>query len=70
MNKSIVTIIGFLLFLTGSVALILTLVGLRLTFLAPIEALGGGLAFIIKIIMILAGIVIVYIAKSPSGNES
>ena len=69
MNKSLITILGFTLFLIGGIGLILSLVGLSLTFLAPIESIGAGAAFLIKIIMMLAGIIIVYIVKTSNGND-
>ena len=64
MNKSIVTIIGFILFLLGTISIILSLVGLQLTILAPLESLGTGIAFLIKILMTVIGLIIVYVVRT------
>jgi uncharacterized membrane protein len=66
MNKTIITSIGFILFLMGAVAIILSLVGLQLSILAPLENLGGGLAFLLKIVITLAGLIIVYVANTET----
>jgi uncharacterized membrane protein len=66
MNKSTITLIGFLLFIIGVISIILSLVGLRLTILAPLESLGSGLAFLFKILITLVGLIIVYVVKTPT----
>ena len=63
MNKSTVSIIGFILFIVGAVAIILTLVGLNLSILKPIDALGPGTSFLLKIFMTIFGIIIVYLSR-------
>ena len=66
MNKNIFTIIGFVLFILGTIAVILSLVGLNLTILAPLESLGAGIAFLIKIIMIVFGLILVYVVRTTT----
>ena len=63
-NRSIFSLIGILLFLTGFVAIILSLVGLNLSLLSWLEDLGKGVAFLVKIIMVLFGIIILYLSKT------
>ncbi len=58
MKKGIYTLIGFLLFIFGGTALVLSLVGLKLSFLLWIDAAGGLIGFMIRIIMMIGGIVI------------
>lgn len=58
MKKGIYTLIGFLLFIIGGTALVLSLVGVKLSFLLWIDAAGGLLGFIIRIVMMIGGIVI------------
>lgn len=58
MKKGIYTLIGFLLFIFGGTALVLSLVGLKLSFLLWIDAAGGLMGFMIRIIMMIGGIVI------------
>ncbi len=57
-------IIGFLLFLSGFVALVLLLVGARISFLAFIDAGGGTLGLVIRLLMIFGGLTMVYIARN------
>ena len=65
MKKGIFTLIGFLLFIIGGTALVLSLVGVKLSFLLWIDAAGGLLGFIIRIVMMIGGIVI---AVLSTGN--
>ena len=65
MKKGIFTLIGFLLFIVGGTALVLSLVGVKLSFLLWIDAAGGLLGFIIRIVMMIGGIVI---AVLSTGN--
>ena len=66
MSKSLTTLIGFLLFLTGAIAIILSLVGLQLTILSPLERLGAGPAFLIKILMTVTGLIVIYVARTST----
>lgn len=65
MKKGIYTLIGFLLFIIGGTALVLSLVGVKLSFLLWIDAAGGLLGFIIRIVMMIGGVVI---AVLSTGN--
>ena len=58
MKRGIYTLIGFLLFIMGGTALVLSLVGLKLSYLMWIDAGGGLIGFMIRIIMMIGGIVI------------
>ena len=58
MKKGLYTLIGFLLFIMGGTALVLSLVGLKLSYLLWIDAAGGLVGFMIRIIMMISGIVI------------
>jgi hypothetical protein len=64
MNKTWLTVIGFILFLVGGISIVLTLVGLRLTILSPIESLGTGIAFLIKILILVFGLILTYLART------
>jgi hypothetical protein len=69
MNKSLFSIIGFLMFIIGGIALVLTLVGMRLTILSPLESLGAGIAFIVKLLIMVFGIIIVYLARTTTEED-
>lgn len=64
MDNPIVTILGYALFLFGLLSLILSMIGLRLTFLSFLEFAGPLPGFIIKICMIMFGFVLMYISKT------
>lgn len=68
-NKGLFTLIGFLLFLYGMLALVLSLIGAKLSFLTWIDSNGALLGFVIRILMVLVGIVLVYIARTDFSGE-
>lgn len=53
---------GFLLFIFGFSALVLSLVGIKISFLVWLDYPGALFGFLAKIFMIVAGIVVVYLA--------
>ncbi len=61
--KTALTIIGFLLFAVGLLALILSLVGLKLSYLTWIDASSRGLGLVIRLIMIFGGVSLMYVGK-------
>lgn len=63
-RNSILLIIGFLLFLFGFISLVLTLIGLRITFLSWIDDFGSGTGLVIRLVMIFGGIIIVYLTRT------
>lgn len=69
MKKEYITIIGFLLFLGGFMAIVLSLVGLQLTFFSWIQSFSTGVSIIIKLIMLFGGLIIMYISKMPPEDE-
>lgn len=64
MNKSFITTIGFLLFIIGMLAFILSFVGIRFVFLSFLDQLGSPWSFLTKIIMILVGLILIYVSKT------
>jgi hypothetical protein len=62
-KNDLFTIFGFLLFIFGMTGLGLSLVGLKWSFLAWLDGLGPVIGFVGKIIMVLAGLVIVALNK-------
>lgn len=69
MSRAIYTTIGFLFFTIGLMALVLSLVGVQLSFLTWIDKPGRLFGFIIRILMILAGVVIVVLARTDWREE-
>ncbi len=62
-SKTIISIIGFLLFILGGVSLVLSLIGANLTYLRWLESIPQLLSFAIKILMIVFGIAMVYVSR-------
>jgi len=57
------TIIGFLLFVFGLLALILSMIGIQFTMLKWIDAPGRLVGLVIRLVMIFGGIVLVYVSR-------
>jgi hypothetical protein len=57
-------ILGLLLFLFGFVALVLLLIGARISFLAFIDAGGATLGLVIRLLMIFGGLMLVYVFRN------
>ncbi|MFK7771574.1 MAG: hypothetical protein AB8F94_05520 [Saprospiraceae bacterium] len=64
MNKNIITVLGFILFLSGMYALSLSLVGAKFTPLLFLEKLGGTASFFIKILMVLVGVLLIFLSRT------
>lgn len=69
-GRTLLLILGFLLFLTGVIALVLTLVGLQLSFLTFIDAAGRTTGFAIRLVMIFGGVVIIYLTSTREDPRS
>ena len=66
--KGVYAIIGFSLFIIGFLALFLMMVGVQLSFLTWIDANGRLLGFIIRLLMIIAGAIIIYLTQTNWRN--
>ena len=69
MNKGLLSLVGFLLFIFGFISLILMIAGLKLTFLSFIDVPGPLFGFLVRICMIFVGIIIVYMVRLPRDPE-
>ena len=70
MKKAIWTTFGFLLFIIGFVSLVLSLTGVKLTYLTWIDLPGPLFGFLTRILMIIGGIVIVYLTLTDFKAEN
>ncbi len=61
MNKSLYVVIGFLSFILGASALVLSLVGVKLSFLVWLNTGGALLGFVLQLLMMFGGIVLAWI---------
>jgi hypothetical protein len=64
MNKAIYSVIGFILFVLGFLALVLQMVGVQIAFLTWLDSWGGGTGLFLRILMIIVGLVIVIVTRS------
>jgi hypothetical protein len=64
MNRAVLTTIGFLLAGIGFLAIMLSIVGVQFTFLAWLDSPGANFGFVMKIVLILAGFIILAIAQT------
>ena len=69
MKAAILSIIGFLLFLFGMLAMVFYLIGAKLSFLAWIDAAGRTIGLVIRLIMIFGGIILVYLGRLTPSNH-
>jgi hypothetical protein len=69
MKKTSWIILGFLFFIIGFTSLVLSMIGLQLSYLAWMDQMGGLPSFLVKILMVVAGIVIVYLSYSDWRSE-
>lgn len=68
-NKAIYSLVGFVLAGLGFSSIVLSLVGAKLSFLVWIDGFGALPGFVIKLLMIITGIVIVYLARTDFSGE-
>lgn len=67
--RTIILILGFLLFIMGVLSLVFILIGANLSFLSWIDSPGSPRGIIIRIIMIGGGLVLSYMALNPAREE-
>ena len=68
-KKTVALVIGFFLFIFGLYALVLTLVGAKVTFLLGLEKLGHTGSFIAKIAMIMVGIIMIVMSRMEQDDR-
>jgi hypothetical protein len=68
MKQPILSIVGFLMFAIGILSVILSLVGLKFTFLNFIYN-HGVITIIIQLIMLFGGMIVLYVARTSNDND-
>jgi len=69
-KRTITLIIGFFLFIFGMYALVLTLVGAKVTFLLGLEKLGPTGGFLAKIAMVMVGGIMIAMSRMDTEQET
>ena len=64
MNRGLWTLLGFILFILGFSTLILGFIGVNFSFMTWIDAPGKLFGFVARLVMVLLGFVIVYLART------
>lgn len=67
--RHLLTILGFLLFVTGVLSTVLVLIGANLSYLTWIDQPGSPRGIIIRILMIGGGLVLAYMSLNPAEDE-
>jgi len=62
--KNLITIVGFLLVITGFLSMIVSVVGLKFSFLLFLESWGSLVGFVIKLFIILTGFILTYLGQT------
>ncbi|MBK6950437.1 MAG: hypothetical protein IPH16_22300 [Haliscomenobacter sp.] len=68
-NKNTLTSIGFGLIVLGFLSLLLSLVGLKFAFLAWMDEPSRLFGFTLRLVMVLSGFVLVYLAQTNYEGE-
>ncbi len=68
-TKTIMTVIGFALFFFGMYAMVLSLVGVQVSFLTWIDYWGGLVGLLIRLVMIITGLLLAVMAKGNFSGE-
>lgn len=64
MSKPLATFIAFILFIVGGLSLVLSLIGVQLSYLTWIDKPSPMFGFLVRLCMILGGVVIVVLTRS------
>jgi len=68
-NKVLLLLLGYLLFSLGITSIVMELVGTHWDFLAWLERTGRLMAFILKLLMIMVGILLIVFARTDWEQE-
>lgn len=69
MKKTVFTTIGFLLFILGTLALVLSFIGAQISFLTWIDAPGQLFGFVIRLVMVFVGVIMIVLSRSDFEGE-
>ena len=69
MNKGLLSLLGFSLAALGFLSIVLSLVGVQFSFLTWLDTFGRLFSFIAKLLFIVIGILVLYIAQSDFKGE-
>jgi uncharacterized membrane protein len=62
--KNLLTILGFVLVVTGFLSMIVSVVGLKFSFLLFLESWGSLVGFVLKLLIIMIGFILTYLSQT------
>ncbi|NJB86581.1 putative integral membrane protein [Lewinella marina] len=68
-HSTTLTVIGFVLLFLGLVSLLLNFVGVDIFFLTWLYELGVGISIFVRLLMIIGGIILIYLAQTDWEQE-
>lgn len=69
-SKNILTIVGFLMAGIGILSLILSMMGVQITFMVWLDGFGKMVGFVLRLLLILGGSILIYVTRTDfEGNE-
>lgn len=68
-NRGLLTLIGFTLFFTGMIAIVLSMIGVRFSLFSALSDYSGNLAFVFYLILVVFGLLMVIIPNSDLKND-
>jgi len=68
-NKGLLLLLGYLLFSLGITSIVMELVGTHWYFLAWLERTGRLMAFVLKLLMIMVGVLLIVFARTDWEQE-
>jgi hypothetical protein len=68
-HSTTLTVVGFLLLFVGILTLFLNMVGVDLVFMQWIYEANPALSFIIRLVMVIAGLIMIYIGQTDWDRE-
>jgi len=69
-KRGLLSLLGFLLVVIGFLALVYSLVGLKIAFLVWLDLPGPLFGFVMKLVMVILGFVLVYIDQTDFKGEA
>lgn len=69
-QRGVLSLLGFLMVVIGFLALVYSLVGLKLSFLVWLDMPGPLFGFVMKLLIVIVGFVLVYVDQTDFKGES
>jgi hypothetical protein len=69
MNKNLLTGVGFFLFMLGAVSILISMVGLQISFLKWIDDIDRGLGLLVKLLLLVGGALLAFFSKIDLSKE-